>query len=397
MRGLRELRILIINDHQRLSPRVALEAEALSENHEVWVLNWNRSGTQEPPLSDDGLNIEWIHLKAPQGQMRLIFYLPFLYRAIIKKVWGRSFDVVHCTHLILLPISVIIGRIKKAKIVYDVYERHSITMARYFPLSRLVRFIIEWFEDQWVRRVDYVLTVDSPQDFLERRYKKNNSNVQVLYNVPPLDHHISHESLNEVAYGSHSTIVYVGGLSRDKGVLMAIEAMKRVKRALPQSHLLMIGTFHDSEQEAIELIDRYELNHHIKLIQWLPYGEMMAYLQRAQVGIALHQPCEKFLYVSKGTGRKFFTYMQAGLPIVGPEFGEIGQVVREEKCGILVDTTDPEQIAKAIIHLLENPEEARAMGQRGRRAIEEKYNWDIEKKKLLQAYAKLESKLNRLE
>jgi len=383
-----------LNDHHRLSPRVALEAKALSEKYEVSILNWNRSGSQDLPPLEKGLDIDWIHIKAPQGQLGLILYLPLLYWVIARKVKRQDFDVVHCTHLFLLPVAVIIGKLKRAKVVYDVYERHSITMARYFPFPKLARSIIEWFENQWVKRVDYILTVDSPKGFLEKRYKMNNPSVQVIYNVPPIDDHNKKSRLypSKTVQQSRQTIVYVGGLSEDKGVLMAIEAMKIVIAALPNTQLLLIGTFHDSENEIIELIKQYRLNDHIKIMKWLPYDDMMEYLKKSQIGIALHQPHEKFLYVSKGTGRKFFTYMQAALPIVGPEFGEIGQVVREEKCGILVDTTDPEQIAKAIIHLLENPEEARAMGQRGRRAIEEKYNWEIEKKKLLQAYSELESK-----
>lgn len=116
---------------------------------------------------------------------------------------------------------------------------------------------------------------------------------------------------------------------------------------------------------------------------------MFYYLKIAHVALALQQPVGSFLLVSKGNGRKFFTYMQAGLPIIAPNFGEIGLVVKEERCGILVDTTRPEEIAEAITYLLEHPEEAKAMGKRGRRAIEEKYNWEIEKKKLLDAYHNL--------
>jgi glycosyltransferase involved in cell wall biosynthesis len=86
--------------------------------------------------------------------------------------------------------------------------------------------------------------------------------------------------------------------------------------------------------------------------------------------------------------------MQFGIPIVAPMFGEVGQIVQEEECGILVDTTDPQQIANAIIYLLEHPEEARAMGKRGRKAIEEKYNWEIEKKKLLKVYQRAGGKNN---
>jgi len=389
------LRILILNDHQRLSPRVALEAKSLSEEHEVWILNWNRSGHQDLSSPEKGLNIEWIHLKAPQGQIGLILYLPLLYWAIAKRVKWENVDVVHCTHLFLLPIAGIIGKMKGAKIVYDVYERHSITMSYYFPFSKLARYAIEWLENQWVKRIDAVLTVDSPDGFLEKRYKKYNSHVQVLFNVP-LEHsdHESDSHFMRKKEQGNKIIVYVGGLTRDKGILQAIETMQIIKDTLPDAKLLLIGTFHfhDAKDEAIQLIERYELSACVEVIEWVPYAEMMKHLRKAGVGIALHQPHEKFRYVSKGTGRKFFTYMQAALPIVGPEFGEVGQVVREEKCGILVDTTDPQQIADAIIYLLKHPEEASAMGEWGRRAIEEKYNWEIEKEKLLKVYRNLDAR-----
>jgi hypothetical protein len=38
---------------------------------------------------------------------------------------------------------------------------------------------------------------------------------------------------------------------------------------------------------------------------------------------------------------------------------------------------------------LEHPEEARAMGRRGREAVMQRYNWEIEAEKLLQCYEEL--------
>ena len=81
--------------------------------------------------------------------------------------------------------------------------------------------------------------------------------------------------------------------------------------------------------------------------------------------------------------------MQASLPIVGPTFGEIGRLVLEEGCGLLVDTTDTSAVAAAILELLFNPEQAAEMGCRGRAAIETKYNWEIEQAKLVAAYSSL--------
>jgi len=153
----------------------------------------------------------------------------------------------------------------------------------------------------------------------------------------------------------------------------------------------LIGSFlDDSEGICNGYIKQQGLEGNVEFLDWMPYNELLRYLKCANVGLALHQPIHRYWLVSRGNGRKFFSYMQASLPIVGPEFGEVGQVVRDEKCGILCDTTDPRKVANAIIYLLKHPQEAKSMGNRGRRAIELKYNWDIEKDKLLKVYHKLE-------
>ena len=50
----------------------------------------------------------------------------------------------------------------------------------------------------------------------------------------------------------------------------------------------------------------------------------------------------------------------------------------------MVNLLDLKEIAKAIEYLLEHPEERKRMGESGRRAVEEKYNWEREGEKLLE-------------
>ena len=71
---------------------------------------------------------------------------------------------------------------------------------------------------------------------------------------------------------------------------------------------------------------------------------------------------------------------------------EVGRIVREADCGMLVDVTRPEAIAAARAGLLKDPEEAARLGGNGRRLIEEKYNWQREEKVLLDAFATLEAR-----
>ena len=44
------------------------------------------------------------------------------------------------------------------------------------------------------------------------------------------------------------------------------------------------------------------------------------------------------------------------------------------------------EIADAITYLLGHPDEAKRMGENGRRAVEERYNWDKMEEKLLKLY-----------
>jgi glycosyltransferase involved in cell wall biosynthesis len=56
-----------------------------------------------------------------------------------------------------------------------------------------------------------------------------------------------------------------------------------------------------------------------------------------------------------------------------------------------VDPTDVDEIADAIVYMLEYPEEAKMMGENGRRAVGERYNWERMEGRLLELYEGLET------
>jgi glycosyltransferase involved in cell wall biosynthesis len=84
-----------------------------------------------------------------------------------------------------------------------------------------------------------------------------------------------------------------------------------------------------------------------------------------------------------------FEYMAAGLPIIASDFPRWRGIIEGSACGILVDPLDPRAIAEAMRWILENPLEATAMGERGRRAVERGYNWNVEATKLIDLYDRL--------
>jgi glycosyltransferase involved in cell wall biosynthesis len=110
-------------------------------------------------------------------------------------------------------------------------------------------------------------------------------------------------------------------------------------------------------------------------------------LRAGCIGLLVFQPDYYNAYI--GLPNKLFDYMLCGLPVVASDFPEIRKVVGEAGCGVLVDPTDPDAIAEAIIYLLEHPDEARKMGENGRRAVEERYNWGEMEGRLLDLYRSL--------
>jgi glycosyltransferase involved in cell wall biosynthesis len=71
---------------------------------------------------------------------------------------------------------------------------------------------------------------------------------------------------------------------------------------------------------------------------------------------------------------KVFDYMAAGRPVVLVIEGVIRKVIEEERAGIAVAPGDSGALARAVLRLADDRAEARRMGERGRRAVERRFD-----------------------
>lgn len=63
-----------------------------------------------------------------------------------------------------------------------------------------------------------------------------------------------------------------------------------------------------------------------------------------------------------------------GKPCVASEVGPIPEVVEHGRSGLLVRPRDPDDLARAILVLLEQPDLRREMGERGRQIVKGKFD-----------------------
>ena len=69
---------------------------------------------------------------------------------------------------------------------------------------------------------------------------------------------------------------------------------------------------------------------------------------------------------AEGCSNYLLEAMALGKPVVATDVGGNREVVQHSETGLLIPPGNAEALAKAIIALLQDPEAARAMGQRGR-------------------------------
>ena len=79
---------------------------------------------------------------------------------------------------------------------------------------------------------------------------------------------------------------------------------------------------------------------------------------------------------------KIFEYCAQERPVVLSARGEIRRLVEEAKAGFVADPGDPEQLARAIRTVRENPEEAAARARAGREWVERDFQRDVQARRM---------------
>ncbi len=186
----------------------------------------------------------------------------------------------------------------------------------------------------------------------------------------------THPLLPEFSEGLN--ILFVGRLDPRKGFHYLIKAYARVKTALPEARLLVVGPYSVEERRPYEQALSSMGLGDVHFIGYVPDEELARYYQSSQVLCAPSTGFESF-------GMVLLEAMAAGTPIVASDIEGYRNVVTHHAEGLLVPPKDTTALADALIHLLQHPELRRAMGQRGQ-ATASGYNWDRVADRVLECY-----------
>ncbi len=160
------------------------------------------------------------------------------------------------------------------------------------------------------------------------------------------------------------TIGLVGRIARWKGQHVFLKAASLVHARFPQARFQIIGAPLFAEQAYEEEIRA--LTRELGLegsAEFLGFRtDVPALIDGLDILAHASITAEPFgLVIAEG--------MAAGKPVVATNGGGAREIVADGETGLLVPMGDAEAMASALLQLLEDPEEARRMGERGRERI----------------------------
>jgi glycosyltransferase involved in cell wall biosynthesis len=359
-----EIAIVASNSIYR-HPRIWKIANSLKKKYHVSAFGWNREGTLSQDINRYIVPLSLFGIRAPFNRPALILYYPFFWTWILFNLLANRPSVVHAIDLDTLLPCIIYKLILRKKLVYDVHDRFG----GYVPLQYSALFkIINLVEELLSKQANVLVTVS---DKVQGTFRVRPKLSTIIMNLSE-DYILNETRLKD----NMLTVVYTGLILKDQGLEMIASAIKELSGV----RLVLAGRIADKQ-----LLDQLLKLPNVKYEGLLERKESLKLEASSDVMIVLYDLQYRKNQLS--SPNKIFEAMMCGIPLITNMEQEL--VGSEIGCGIIVDYNNIAQIKKAIVLLRDNVELRKKMGQNGRKAFEEKYNWNRMEQKLYEIYSNL--------
>ena len=318
---------------------------------------------------------EWLlkyGVEVIRDRSKILLPTPRVIKACQKLISNRKLSKVAFGAAAPLAMMARAMRSAGAQKVVALTHGHEVWWAKVPPFSFAIRYMS--------KNIDAITYLG---DYTKGEISKalSEADASKLVQIAPgidVDHFIPTDSSNlraELGLTDKSVIISVGRLVHRKGQDKLISALPEIKTSVPNVHLVLVGV--GPHQEYLEkLALKLNVSDCVTFIGRINYAELPKYICLGDI-FAMPSRSRFFGLEVEGLGIVYLEASACGLPVVGGKSGGAPDAVLVGETGVVVDGTNPSEIAEACIELLNNPELCALMGANGRAWIIENWRWEI--------------------
>jgi glycosyltransferase involved in cell wall biosynthesis len=312
--------------------------------------------------------VEIIGIPFVGGRLKRFLQGPKL---LLKKAKELDAAVYHIHDPELLPMANRLRREGHA-VIYDAHEDlpRQVAHKHYIPhwLKSFATFCIERIENHYASRMSAIITVTPT---IVERFQRIHNRVVEVCNYPDFE-----DIVLDNTERNTRTICYIGGVTEARGIRELLNALQ-----FADARLILAGAF--SPPELLDELQRHAAWSKVDYRGFLDRKGVNQAMKESVLGLVTLRPHPGYSFAYPV---KMFEYMAAGLPVLATNIPLWQSILQEAQAGLTTDIYDAAGYGQAINDLLNDPSRAFNMGMSGRKAIEHRYNWTVEAKKMLDLY-----------
>ena len=384
-------RVLFVNqyywpDHASTAQHLTDLAESMAasgfECHVLCARGTYEPGTPPPPRREERNGVVIHRVRATslgRGSIlkRMTDYLSFYVGAILNALALPRYDAVVTltTPPIIGLIGTLLRKLRGSCHVFwsmDLHPDASIALGMASKRNPMIA-ALAWLSDAIYRQADRVVVLGP---YMADRIRAKGVRDSRISEVPvwsrrdevyPIPR-AGHPMRASLGLDGKFVVMYSGNLGLAHSADEFIEAARRL-RDRPEIVFLFVGG--GPRLREVRAAKEAEGLDNVRLLDYVPREQLRESLSVADAHLVSMRP-EMTGIVVPG---KLYGAMASGRPVlfVGPHHSETADAIREADCGVTVRLGEADALVEAIERLDASPDEAAAMGERGRRAFLDEY------------------------
>ena len=381
-------------------PRVENEAVSLVENgHEVFLFCLKYADEKASDIIN-GIQVKRYSSNTFEYKLSALAYTIPLYSVIMQKKIAKFIRETNIEALHIHDMR-IAGAVYKVNVnfnlpvVLDLHDNIPEVMKLYphlqkFPGKHLIS-PKKWKqkEEEFIKKANKVIAV-SPEfiDTLAVRLPLEKDKLVLVPNTIRKtffeDYKVNETIIKK--YKSKFVILYLGDTHLRRGIQTAIAALVKLKDTIPEIKLVIVGK-NTTDIILRKQVSNLQLEQFVDFEGWQNISLFQSYILASEICIS---PLHRNLQHDVAYANKIFQYMSFAKPLLVSDAIAQRKLVEKVACGLVHKERDSKDFSNKVLALYKNKPLRIALGESGKKFVQNEFSWEETSKKLINLYNNME-------